>query len=133
MTSSAIILAALLTALSPAAKDVAHQGLLDVRCLDCHKNLPLADAKPALRDEASDVCTTCHQRHHGSESIRSHPVNEVPSMKVPPDMVLDSNGVMVCVTCHDFHGEYKDEKGNKQYYLRRTPGKTFCYSCHKKL
>ena len=133
MTASVIILAALFTALSPAGKDAAHDGLLKVPCIECHKHLPLAGTTAPLRDEASDVCVTCHQRHHGTDEMRSHPVNRVPSMQVPPDMVLDSKGRMACVTCHNFHGEYRDENGNKRFYLRRSPGKTFCYSCHKRL
>ena len=133
MTPSIIILAAVLTAVSPSAKDAAHDGLLKVHCIDCHKHLPLAGTKPPLRDEASDVCATCHQRHHGADTMRSHPVTGIPSMQIPPDMLLGINGGIVCVTCHNFHGEYRDESGNKRFYLRRSPGKTFCYSCHKKL
>jgi predicted CXXCH cytochrome family protein len=133
MTSSFIILAALLTAFSPSAKDAAHEGLLTVRCLDCHDHLPLGGTRPTLRDEAGDVCISCHQRYHGADEIRSHPVTGVPSLRVPPDMVLDSKGGMTCITCHNFHGEYRDENGKKRFYLRRSPGRTFCYSCHKKL
>ena len=60
-------------------------------------------------------------------------MNQVPSMKIPPDMLLNDQGRIVCITCHAFHGEFRDEDGNKKYYLRRTPGKTFCFSCHKKI
>jgi predicted CXXCH cytochrome family protein len=133
MTTSIIILAALVTAFSLPAKDVAHEGRLNVRCLDCHKHLPLAGTTPPLRDEVNDVCIVCHERHHGTDEMRSHPVTGVPSMPVPPDMVLDGKGRITCVTCHDFHGAYRDENGKKRFYLRRSPGKTFCYSCHKKL
>jgi predicted CXXCH cytochrome family protein len=76
---------------------------------------------------------SCHRNHHGADSIRSHPVNVTPSMSVPPDMVLDNRGKIQCTTCHVFHGTYRDEDGKRLFYLRRSPGKTFCYSCHKKL
>jgi hypothetical protein len=133
MTTSAIILAVVLSALSPGGKDDAHNGLLKTPCVECHTRLPFAAGAPSLRNETGDVCRTCHQRPHGADAMRSHPVDPVPTMRIPPDMLLDSRGRVACITCHAFHGEYRDKDGNKRFYLRRSPGKAFCYSCHKKL
>lgn len=133
MTIAGVILAFALAATSPDDKIVAHNGPLKVACIECHAHLPFNGSAPALRSEIGGVCSTCHQRHHGTDRIRSHPVSRVSAMKTPPDMLLDSRGKIVCITCHTFHGEYRDEDGKRSYYLRRTPGKIFCFSCHKTL
>jgi predicted CXXCH cytochrome family protein len=133
MTASSIILAAALFAVSPDSGNIAHNSPLMTPCIECHTRLPFSGGAPPLRSEVDGICITCHLKHHGVDAIWSHPVDIVPSMRIPPDMVLDKRRRVVCVTCHAFHGEYRDESGNKRFYLRRSPGKAFCYSCHKKL
>jgi ribosomal protein L34E len=133
MITSSLILIAVLGAFSPNGQDTAHNGPLKISCVDCHTRLPLANNTPSLRAEVKDVCASCHKAYHGADAVRSHPLNVVPSLSVPSDMLLDDQGRIVCITCHAFHGEYRDEEGGKLYYLRRSPGKTLCYSCHKKL
>ena len=133
MTVTVIILIATLSSVSPGGKDPGHNGPLNVACIECHTRLPFLGGAPPLRSNVGDLCVKCHQRTHGIDAMRSHPVSIVPSMRVPPDMLLDNRGRIGCVTCHAFHGEYRDENGNKRFYLRRSPGKVFCYSCHKKL
>jgi hypothetical protein len=130
MSVSVIILIAVLSAVTPGGNDLGHKGPLNVACVDCHTRLPFTAGVPSLRNEVGDVCNTCHPRHHGSDTMRSHPVNASPAVTIPPDMILDSQGKIGCVTCHTFHGEYRDENGKKRFYLRRSPGKAFCYSCH---
>jgi predicted CXXCH cytochrome family protein len=132
LIASGIILAAALSAVVPAGPS-AHDGPLNVACIECHTRLPFLGKAPLLRSDIGQVCDTCHQQYHGAEAIWSHPENVVPSMPVPPDMILDARGMIGCITCHDFHGEERDMNGNKRFYLRRTPGKTLCYSCHKQL
>jgi len=133
MITAGIILSVLLAASSPDGQDAAHKGLLKVTCIECHTHLPFPGSRLELRNDVGDVCNTCHPRRHGAGTMMSHSLNLTPSMKVPPDMTLDAQGMIVCITCHAFHGEYRDDDGKKRFYLRRTPGKTFCYSCHKKL
>jgi hypothetical protein len=132
MTPSGIILAAVLAAFSPEGRDAGHDGLL-LSCLECHERLPFPGRALSLRSEAGDACVACHERYHGADKMRSHPLNVRPSMPVPPDMVLGNEGRVVCVTCHAFHGAYRDREGRKLYYLRRSPGKPFCFSCHAAL
>ena len=127
-----IIFAAVLAAAAPNGQDAGHNGL-QIHCGECHERLPFTKGDPALRNEVGDQCVACHQPHHGTDKIRSHPVNALPSMSIPPDMLLDAQGRITCVTCHAFHGEYRDENNEKSYYLRRTGGKTLCFSCHKTL
>jgi predicted CXXCH cytochrome family protein len=133
IASAFIILAAVLAASSPDSMNTAHNGPLPVPCIECHTRLPFSGRTSPLREEVCDVCCSCHREYHGNDKMQSHPVSAVPSMRVPPDMVLDKQGRMVCITCHDFHGGYRDEDGKKLFYLRRSPGKTLCFSCHRKL
>jgi hypothetical protein len=127
-----IMLAAVLSASAPgSSRDSAHDGPLKVPCIECHVRLPFPGSTLSLSNDIVAVCKTCHERPHGDDKMRSHPVSPLPAIKVPSDMILDNQGRIVCITCHAFHGEYRDEDGNKRFYLRRTPGKTFCYSCHK--
>jgi hypothetical protein len=109
-----------------------HETAGKVRCLDCHSWLPLNDKKPSFRDEVGAVCAGCHRNAHLGAGTFSHPVNVPSSMAVPRDMPLDAKGRIVCVTCHRFHTGHKDSDGKKSYFLRRSIGKPFCYSCHKK-
>jgi len=120
-----------LTISSPEAHAV-HQVAGKVRCLDCHTWLPLNDARPSFREEIGPICVGCHIEYHGRAERFSHPVNVSPSMVVPRDMLLDAKGRIICVTCHRFHAGYKDSDGKKLFFLRRSIGKAFCYSCHKK-
>jgi hypothetical protein len=134
MISAGVILALALAASSPDVESVAHSGPLKVACIECHTHLPFKGSAPVLRNEVGQVCNTCHLRHHGTDTRRSHPVSrQVSAIKVPPDMLLDNQGRIVCITCHAFHGEYRDEDGKRTYFLRRTAGKIFCFSCHKTL
>jgi len=118
-----------LVSFSSGTQGSAHDGPIAVRCIECHTRLPLSGVAAPLRLETGDICLGCHGRYHGDE-LGSHPVNRIPSMRVPSDMLLDENGKMACITCHNFHGEYLDDTGEKLYYLRRSPGRDFCFSCH---
>lgn len=131
MTLLIATLFAAVAAVSPGDRAGAHDGPNPVRCIECHTRLPLAGADAPLRSGAGDWCLYCHTRFHGDE-LGSHPVSRIPSMRVPPDMLLDENGRMGCITCHRFHGKDEDEDGRKLYYLRRTQGRDFCFSCHRK-
>ena len=131
MTTSGILLIAMLSALSPDGKVPGHSGLLKAPCIECHTHLPFAGRTATLHEDVGETCGTCHQTHHGTNAMRSHPVNTVPSMRPPRDMLLDDRGRITCITCHVFHGESRDAAGNKQFYLRRSRGIVFCHSCHK--
>jgi hypothetical protein len=105
-----------------------HNDLKGTRCLDCHDRLPF-NSVVTFSEQAASSCTRCHTalRH-------SHPIDIAPSMTVvPPDMPLDTKGRLACFTCHTYHNGYKDAEGKKLFFLRRQGGRTFCFSCHKKL
>jgi len=133
MTTSIILLIVMLSAFSPDGKELAHNGTLTVPCIECHVHLPFAGSTTTLHNDVGKVCNTCHQQHHGADAMRSHPVDSVPSMRIPRDMPLDDRGRLTCITCHAFHGEYQDDDGNKRFYLKRSSGSVFCFSCHKAL
>ncbi len=109
-----------------------HETAGKAQCLDCHSWLPLDNGALSFREEAGSVCIGCHREYHGKAGSQVHPVNIYPSMEIPKDMPLDAKGKIICVTCHRFHTGYRDADGAKQFFLRRSAGKSFCYSCHKK-
>jgi predicted CXXCH cytochrome family protein len=110
-----------------------HDEIGKVRCLDCHPRLPFNGTKALLNEHAGEVCTRCHTSGGKMSETISHPVDIVPSMAIPRDLPTDARGRMTCITCHTFHEGYRDAEGNKRYFLRRQKGKTFCYTCHKKI
>lgn len=107
-----------------------HDEIGKVSCLDCHYRLPFEGSRATFIGEAEKACTGCHKVYHGAGKGPSHPVKIIPTMAVPPDMPLDKEGRITCVTCHTYHFGYKDEKGTRLLFLRRTRGKTLCFSCH---
>jgi predicted CXXCH cytochrome family protein len=127
-----LALAAVVLAAASTESLAVHKVAGKVPCLDCHSSLPLNDNRPSFREEVGPICVGCHRDYHGKAGTLSHPVNVPPSMAVPRDMILDAKGRIICITCHKFHTGYKDSDGKKAFFLRRSPGKAFCYSCHKK-
>ncbi|MBI5741365.1 MAG: cytochrome c3 family protein [Nitrospirae bacterium] len=109
-----------------------HDETGTVRCLDCHTWLPLEGGSTVLNDGGDNICAGCHKDSHVTSGGFSHVTHAVPSMDVPPDMPLDRTGGITCFTCHTYHSGYRNSKGEKNFFLRRSQGKTFCYSCHKK-
>ena len=116
-------------AASPAGSAGPHDEQRSVRCIECHTRLPLAGRDAPLRSETALFCEGCHRQHHGSQGT-SHPMGVVPTMQIPSDMVLDEAGKLSCFTCHRFHDDTTVDSGEKTYYLRRPPGRDFCFSCH---
>lgn len=102
------------------------------RCYDCHYRLPSHNIRPSFNEGIGEVCSRCHTVHHGKKQRNSHVVYVLPSMKIPKDMPLDVRGKLSCVTCHSYHIGHDVMEGSKRFLLRREPGKTFCYACHKK-
>ncbi|MBF0560052.1 MAG: cytochrome c3 family protein [Nitrospirae bacterium] len=117
-----------LVCMFPASIYAAHD-IPALRCLECHKRLPFDNSRAyVFAADFSGVCKSCHKR-----SAHTHPVEAVPSMPVPADMLLDGKGRLTCATCHAFHMGDAVSDGEKTFLLRRQKGKTFCYSCHTKL
>ena len=100
-----------------------------IRCLDCHVVMPANDVEMEFYDDIPLICAKCHGLYPckaGNKKGFSHPSEVIPSMKIPRDMVLDRLHRLTCITCHVYHDSVP-------FMLRRQPGVTFCYSCHKKL
>lgn len=103
-----------------------HDATGALPCLECHVRTPFPGKERQFRGDTTAVCTRCHAGHAAAAGT-SHPVDIAPSMAVPPDMPLDENGRMTCITCHGFHaGKGKEQRR----MLRRPRGKPLCSACH---
>ena len=126
-----VLLQCLIVALSGAVCSAAHDSVA-TRCLDCHVGIPLAMRPLAFHDDIHLICQGCHVQSHATTAA-SHPVNVVPSMKLPADMHLDTAGKLTCITCHEFHAGWQQRPPRYAFLLRRPPGKQFCSYCHRTL
>lgn len=106
-----------------------HNQVGKVRCLDCHVTLPLKQKVLSFNQEIKAVCAKCHKETCGQDG--HHPVDVRPSMEIPPDMFLDEKGMLTCITCHSFHAGWGKYEQSRPNFLRRPPGRTFCFYCHK--
>lgn len=127
-----ILLLGLLLLVFPNAALSTHNEIGKTRCLDCHVTLPFNPERLSFYEDVAGVCRECHRSDHAKSTL-SHPVEVVPSMKIPRDMPLDRRGRLTCITCHTFHAEWQAVVDDNPYLLRRPEGKKFCYYCHKKL
>lgn len=109
-----------------------HDEAGKVRCLDCHIKLPLKPNKLSFHEGTEKLCKICHEKGHYTPD-NSHPINIVPSMKIPKDMYVDEKGKLACITCHTYHAGWKKDVSNNPKLLRRPQGKTFCFYCHKNI
>lgn len=103
------------------------------RCESCHINTPKGKKGERLIfvKGITQLCLDCHDR----SDVVSHPVDIMPSMKVPEDLHLDWEGRMTCATCHDIHQKSRKALfGEGRYFLRRVEtGRALCYGCHDKI
>lgn len=97
-------------------------------CRACHEEPGIRKAG-RLTKPVGAICLGCHPFLG-----RSHPVDIVPSFKLPQGFPLDDNKRMTCATCHDPHRSYRNPvSGGRSHYLRRTESKKeFCMLCHNK-
>ena len=109
-----------------------HNEIGKTRCLDCHVTLPFNPERLSFYEDIAGVCRECHNNDHAVSAL-SHPVEIVPSMKIPLDMPLDRRGKLTCITCHTFHAGWQALVDDNPYLLRRPQSKKFCYYCHNKL
>lgn len=120
----------------PAIASHSHDGN-GMRCLECHVFLPFEGVPLLFHSDINSICSGCHASYHSSLKAEnrgfSHPVSIVPSFKIPKDMPLDSEKRIGCMTCHVYHEEKKAFEDLQPFLLRRPPGLTFCYACHKEL
>jgi len=69
--------------------------------------------------EIDSQCKDCHE-YLGL----SHPTGMRPTMNIPEDFPLNSQGRVTCATCHKIHGD------NVYLLNGGMTGKAFCYLCH---
>lgn len=95
------------------------------QCSFCHINY---EPPFYFRESISSLCNYCH----GKRNVLSHIVSVKPSMQIPEELHLDSNGEMTCATCHNIHMSTTNEATGERTYLLRGDlrGKEFCDTCH---
>jgi hypothetical protein len=104
-------------------------------CAQCHEDAPAAENGTAMMGPVyRDLNQACTQNGcHNINPSLSHPVGKRFSGVIPPNMPLDNQARITCVTCHDVinhSDELNPELGTRQYLLRHEPGLEFCASCH---
>ncbi len=146
---------ALLSSIFRVIKGNPHEELNDPSgCTNCHIEKPqflpgkISALKTApLKDNVTEMCTTCHE--YGKTS---HPTDETANFTVPADLPLKDNKI-TCATCHYPHGRWessrryvpsslldrllpgreKHKRGEKfkTYFLRRpNENGELCQACH---
>ncbi|HEY3308421.1 MAG TPA: cytochrome c3 family protein [Desulfuromonadaceae bacterium] len=115
--------------LTPAMAIAGHYDSSEVKCLDCHSAIPSKQKKSSYSDSLERTCRSCHAKFHGQSRNDSfkHPIDILPSMKIPLDMPLNRAGQMTCNTCHTYHVD------KNKFLLRRPWGKSLCLTCHNSL
>ncbi len=94
------------------------------RCNGCHLSTPEKGDKIRFSRSINFLCLECHD---GADD-NSHPTGMVPTMRIPDGFILDWNGKMTCVTCHDPHSP-----ASNQYLRTEMRGRDFCNLCHQGL
>lgn len=121
-------------------------------CQHCHSEPPrifpkqdthyIIPQKGAFVLDGIQMCISCHLEAHVQ-----HMVGVRPSFPVPPQLPLDFQGKITCLTCHYTHGHLRSERPwasisladrlfrrerlHKSYLLRqRNIRGQLCLSCH---
>lgn len=116
------------------AKTKSPHDFQAIGCTHCHITVPGQSnivRKRVFRRDISELCLECHE--DSIENQINHRIGMKPSMKVPEDLHLSSNGELTCITCHMPHLSYTDKtKGGRTYFLRRSIlNRELCLACHK--
>lgn len=126
----------------------AGKEILSTDCFTCHLTVKqvqeITNANPQLKLGKEKLCLNCHKddvhplvkNHVGrkpdflGKSVSPHKLRD-------KQMILDDNGEMICLTCHEPHGEVgakeKDShKGILTHALLRGNGSVnqLCQTCH---
>ncbi len=127
-------------------------------CPKCHVYSGGSPDPERFTGGSTDYCYTCHTKESlgNSHPNRVRPRDRYPDMRVPEEYMLDDDGRMMCLTCHNAHGlfvstvkSFKSQNpenpdrlsGTPFYYrtffLRRSdPVKgwaVLCDGCHQRL
>lgn len=100
------------------AKSNVHKPVADGHCTDCHS--PHSSGhKFMLYDSKEKFCGLCHkvppERH-------IHPVKGKPKKPMPEKAILDENGELMCMTCHEVHATNTDNLWREPEYGKCSTG-----------
>lgn len=86
---------------------------------------------PAWKSQSGNSAAVQCQQCHPTEQLFSHPIDVVPSMKVPAELPL-INGRMTCTTCHNDNLSDHSTAAKEKDALLRKPDISgiFCMNCH---
>ena len=88
-------------------------------CFVCH-----AIDIPKLNFDTVTTCTRCHSGNIGNHPLTRHPIGVAPSINIPSNLPLSSDGRFVCYTCHDTHNATSNKDMLRVSYAK------LCASCH---
>ncbi len=97
-------------------KAVLHKPFEQRKCATCH-DPHFSDHPFLLKKDGVKLCLSCHEDRMAGHR---HPVGVVPRKQLPFDARYGPEGELVCVTCHNPHGD----NGEKM-----LPGEG-CPACH---
>lgn len=115
-------------------RDESPHNFKSIGCTHCHLKIPGSSKvvqRIVFRKNIDNLCQECHEA--ALEDNLNHRVGIRPSMRVPDDLHLSSQGELSCITCHNPHSPYLDsKKKNRTYFLRRGMLKReLCLACHR--
>lgn len=82
-------------------------------CSDCHMR-----GKTLKNSSVNELCISCHP-----DNVKDHVLDVISKVK-PPELPLDSQNRITCITCHEAHG-----RSGIQSMLRLEQDK-ICAPCH---
>lgn len=87
------------------AKAYQHSPYKNGECTKCHNPHSSESKQFFLKEpDVTDLCFSCHKKE--SMVNHRHKIGVVPTkVKVPKSRKLDSKGQLMCVTCHNPHGD----------------------------
>lgn len=82
-------------------KAVLHKPFEQRQCVTCH-DPHFSDQAFLLKDDVISLCLSCHEDRMGSHR---HPFGVMPRQELPFEARYGKEGELVCVTCHNPHGD----------------------------
>jgi predicted CXXCH cytochrome family protein len=107
------------TALETVHARVQHKPFAEGQCTACH-DAHATNNKWVLVKSTGEVCLSCHE---GKLDYHKHRYEVKPKKKLETDLVLNDQGQLECLTCHNPHA------GDAEHLLK-TESDNPCGGCH---
>jgi hypothetical protein len=114
----------------------------EMPCGSCHKSslavssfeLDAATQAGPIKADINRLCTT--SGCHAFDSLLTHPTGVVQARGIPPDMALDKQSRLTCLTCHNSpnrSNSFQPPTQRPQRMLYKPEGRQFCAKCHLRM